>query len=188
MTQEQVPTIPDEDGGEWSDQEAEEIPVEHGRCVWCKIPQEEWAEDVEAVTVDDGDSTETLCSSCHTDLRLYKRVYSVQVVAHDGFGPEAKRVIGRHFSAMLEEIEEVMGEDGAAMLRPPVDSNAAKGRDLSHARDMSEEERTVARGDGAAYGATEANVEDPGENPHVSEEYRERVAEDGGEETEDGAE
>lgn len=156
--------VPDEDTHDWTDKEAAETPVEYGRCMWCKIPREEWDEDVEALTVDGMGDTETLCSSCRTDLRLYKRVYSVQVCAHDGFGPEAKRVIGRHFSAMLKEVEEVMDAEDAAMLRPPMDSNAAKGRRPSHSRDVSEdEERTIDRGNTSAYAATEAAGEDGAE-------------------------
>ena len=177
--------VPDEETHEWTDKEAEETPVEWGRCLWCKIPKEEWAEDVEAITVEDGKVTETLCSSCRTDLRLYKRVYSVQVCAHDGFGPEAKRVIGRHFSAMLEEVEEVMDAEDAAMLRPPMDSNAAKGRHPSHSRDVSEEEeRHIERGNTSAYGVTEDAPEDPGVNPHLTEEQREALL-NGGEDVDE---
>lgn len=136
-----------EEGREWSDEEAKQTPVDPERCVFCKVPRHEWDPEVVGYPVEGPDGSEVICSSCHTDLRLYKRVYSVLVLAHDGFGPEAKRVIGRHFNRMLEEIEALMPEDEEATLRPPTDSNAAKGRDPTHANVDADEAEDLLNGE-----------------------------------------
>lgn len=112
-----------EESGEWTETEARETPVPDYRCVWCKLPRAEWDESVPAHELDTG---EALCGTCLRDLRYYKRVLSVQIVAHDGFGPAVKQAIDRHLRNLMEEVRELTDTPpDEEIIRPPMDSNAS---------------------------------------------------------------
>ena len=119
----------DEESREWDEAEARETPVPEYRCLWCKIPMDEWGEDVRCVEV--GTEGEVLCSECRKDLRYYKRFLTVQIAAHDGFGPEVRRLMGKHFKNMAEDMEDLFPGDKDAFLQPPRNSNA-HGRHYEH--------------------------------------------------------
>lgn len=113
---------PDNGRTDWDEKDAEETEVSDLRCVWCKIHMEEWPDDLRAREIDTG---EVLCENCLKDLRRYKRILSVQIVAHDGFGPAVRQAIDRHLKDMLEEVRELTGADpDEDIIRPPMDSNA----------------------------------------------------------------
>jgi hypothetical protein len=137
-------TTDDEEGKEWEEQEARETPVPKYRCLWCKIPMDEWAEETESVEVETG---EVLCSECIMDLRYYKRFLTVQIAAHDGFGPEVRRLMGKHFNNMAEDMEELFPDDKDAFLQPPRNSNA-HGRSYEHgvSADPDDEDTDFTRG------------------------------------------
>jgi hypothetical protein len=109
---------------EWAVTEARETEVADYRCVFCKVPKAEWAEDMAHHELHTG---EGLCGECLRDLRYYKRVISVLIVAHDGFGPAVRQAVDRHFRDLIGEVRGLT--DTAAdkkILRPPHDSNARR--------------------------------------------------------------
>lgn len=117
---------------EWSVDEARETPVEDYRCVFCKVPMAEWGEDMEAHEI--GTTDESLCGECLRDLRYYKRVLSVLIVAHDGFGPAVRQAVDRHFRNLMEEVRDLTDTPADEdILRPPHDSNA-RGRGPSQGK------------------------------------------------------
>jgi len=118
----------DEEEREWTEEEARETPVPEYRCLWCKIPMDEWGEDTRTVELG---TVEVLCSHCHEDIRFYKRFLTVQIAAHDGFGPEVRRLMGKHFNNMAEDMEEIFPGDKDAFLQPPRNTNA-HGRRYEH--------------------------------------------------------
>lgn len=69
-------TNPDFEGGEWDTDDARAEPVADDRCVWCKWPREEWADDVGAHEIGTG---EVICSNCLSDSRQYKRKSIVDI-------------------------------------------------------------------------------------------------------------
>jgi len=116
---------------EWAVTEARETEVADYRCVFCKVPQAEWAEDMERHELNTGES---LCGECLRDLRYYKRVLSVLIVAHDGFGPAVRQAVDRHFHNLIEEVRELTDTPAdKEILRPPHESNA-RGRAPSQGR------------------------------------------------------
>ena len=116
---------------EWAVTEARETKVEDYRCVFCKVPQAEWAEDMERHELNTGES---LCAECLRDLRYYKRAFSVLIVTHDGFGPAVRQAVDRHFHNLTEEIRELTDTPADKEILHPPDESNARGRAPSQGR------------------------------------------------------
>lgn len=130
----------EEDGKEWTDEEAEVTPVSDLRCVWCKTHMEEWPDERHAREIDTG---EVLCEPCLKDLRKYKRAISWLFVKHPDFeGTEVGEIMERHLNAMEDEVHEWFEdnvEDYAGM-------GVRVGTSNGETRELETEERTATDG------------------------------------------
>lgn len=92
----------------WDQQPARNIAVDADTCVFCKLPKDQWDDDVDAVDLSTG---EIVCSQCLRDLREYNRYRKFLIVVSDGYAPAARTIIHEGFEEMARDLADVYDDD-----------------------------------------------------------------------------
>ncbi len=109
-------------GVEWEQESARQTPVDDNHCVWCKLPQEEWDDGVEAVSVGD---EEVICSNCLGDLRAWERYEKVVTQVSSAYGPAMRAIVRDYMEELIQELTERFPDDPDFYFMPTYQSNAA---------------------------------------------------------------
>jgi len=110
---------------DWTQQDARQTPVDSDKCLFCKIPRDDWDTDVSPVLVGGG---EVLCSNCLGDLRQYQRYQYIMTFVSGGFAPGAKHIIHQHFEEARDEVVNQYPDD-AGMFPIPTQKSDAEGQE-----------------------------------------------------------
>lgn len=92
----------------WDQDEARSTPVPSDTCIFCKLPEKDWDDDLERKELDTG---EILCSRCHGDLREYTRYRKFLIVVSDAYAPAARTIIHDHLEQIARELADVFEDD-----------------------------------------------------------------------------
>lgn len=116
-------------GTDWDQQEARETTVPNDRCVWCKLPQDEWDEEIEAVPVGE---EEIVCSNCLGDLREYGRYEKLQISVSSAFGPAVRIIVLDYLEELASELSDRFPDDPDIYYLTTELSNAKGTENLEH--------------------------------------------------------